>query len=100
MSDKTPTPAPQLKLADAVRPPIPMPGKSAVDLPAKALKGKKTEWNTKNLGMRLGADLLSAATAASLVAPVISIVDRLALHIMLNCYHSLSIYNAPTTARR
>ncbi|KAK6828537.1 hypothetical protein PG990_010395 [Apiospora arundinis] len=76
MSDKTPTPAPQLKLADAVRPPIPMPGKSAVDLPAKALKGKKTEWNTKNLGMRLGADLLSAATAASLVAPVISIVDR------------------------
>lgn len=75
MSDRTPTPAPQLKLADAVRPPIPMPGKSTVDLPAKALK-PKSGWNTKNLGLRLGADLVSAATAASLVAPVISIVDR------------------------
>lgn len=32
--------------------------------------------NTKNLGLRLGADLISAASAAVLVAPVISIIDR------------------------
>ncbi len=36
----------------------------------------KTKWNTKNLGLRLGADLISAASAAVLVAPVISIIDR------------------------
>ncbi|KAK3400023.1 hypothetical protein B0T20DRAFT_468320 [Sordaria brevicollis] len=35
-----------------------------------------SKWNTKNLGLRLGADLVSAASAAVLVAPVISIIDR------------------------
>lgn len=39
----------------------------------------KLAWNTKNLGLRLGADLVSAASAAVLVAPVISIIDRYAL---------------------
>jgi len=34
------------------------------------------KWNTKNLGWRLGADLTSAACAASMIAPVISIIDR------------------------
>ncbi len=34
------------------------------------------KWNTKNLGLRLGADLISAASAAVLVAPIISIIDR------------------------
>ncbi|KAI1106638.1 hypothetical protein F4804DRAFT_300018 [Jackrogersella minutella] len=32
--------------------------------------------NTKNLGLRLGADLTSAASAASMVAPLIAIIDR------------------------
>ncbi|KAK8051090.1 hypothetical protein PG993_002475 [Apiospora rasikravindrae] len=80
MSDKTfenpPTPAPKLNLADAARPPIPMPSTSTVGLPATKALESKSKWNTKNLGMRLGADFVSAATAASLVAPVISIVDR------------------------
>ncbi|KAK4134481.1 hypothetical protein BT67DRAFT_380004 [Trichocladium antarcticum] len=35
-----------------------------------------TAWNTKNLPLRLGADLVSAASAAVLVAPIISIIDR------------------------
>ncbi|KAL2132443.1 hypothetical protein VTI74DRAFT_3780 [Chaetomium olivicolor] len=35
-----------------------------------------TKWNTKNLAWRLGADFLSAASAAVLVAPIISIIDR------------------------
>ncbi|KAK0672550.1 hypothetical protein QBC41DRAFT_380476 [Cercophora samala] len=35
-----------------------------------------TKWNTKNLPFRLGADLVSAASAAVLVAPIISIIDR------------------------
>ncbi|KAM0324924.1 hypothetical protein ACHAQA_007890 [Verticillium albo-atrum] len=41
-------------------------------LPAR----KERIWNTKNLGLRLGSDLLSAASAAAMVAPVISIIDR------------------------
>ncbi|KFA77897.1 hypothetical protein S40288_02554 [Stachybotrys chartarum IBT 40288] len=40
---------------------------SLVDLP---------RWNTANLGWRLGTDLVSAACAGVLVAPVISIIDR------------------------
>ncbi|KAJ2907307.1 hypothetical protein MKZ38_003163 [Zalerion maritima] len=34
------------------------------------------KWNTKNLALRLGSDFLSAASAAVMVAPIISIVDR------------------------
>jgi hypothetical protein len=33
-------------------------------------------WNLKNLGLRIGADATSAATASALVAPVICIIDR------------------------
>jgi hypothetical protein len=36
----------------------------------------KNTWNTKNLTSRLGADFLSAASAASMVAPLIAIIDR------------------------
>ncbi|KAI0482238.1 hypothetical protein GGR56DRAFT_663243 [Xylariaceae sp. FL0804] len=36
----------------------------------------KQPWNTKNLGLRLASDCASAACAASLVAPIISIIDR------------------------
>ncbi|KAI1264091.1 hypothetical protein F5Y18DRAFT_83778 [Xylariaceae sp. FL1019] len=41
--------------------------------PAASVSGK---WNTKNLPLRLGADLASAASAASMIAPFISIIDR------------------------
>ncbi|KAI1645652.1 uncharacterized protein F4817DRAFT_317494 [Daldinia loculata] len=50
--------------------PIPLPGK---DMPSSGLQQR---WNTKNIGLRLGADLTSAACAASMVAPLISIIDR------------------------
>ena len=33
-------------------------------------------WNTRNLGLRLGADATSAATASMLVAPVICVIDQ------------------------
>jgi hypothetical protein len=33
-------------------------------------------WNTHNLGLRLGADVASAATAGVLVAPVITAIDK------------------------
>jgi hypothetical protein len=34
------------------------------------------KWNTKNLGLRLAADALSATSAAILITPIISIIDR------------------------
>ncbi|KIV84368.1 hypothetical protein PV11_00153 [Exophiala sideris] len=37
---------------------------------------KVSQWNTTNIGKRLGADLTSAASAAGLVAPVICVLDR------------------------
>ena len=33
-------------------------------------------WNTKNLGLRVASDFVSAASAAASVAPVISIIDK------------------------
>ncbi|CAJ2512429.1 Uu.00g054440.m01.CDS01 [Anthostomella pinea] len=63
--------------ASAVAPgpkvPIPVPSKDAIDVPSNV---QKQPWNTKNLGLRLAADFTSAACAASMVAPLISIIDR------------------------
>ncbi|KAL7628975.1 hypothetical protein AAE478_000493 [Parahypoxylon ruwenzoriense] len=50
-----------------------IPGKNGVEMSSSKLQ---QQWNTKNLGLRLGADLASAACAASMVAPLISIIDR------------------------
>lgn len=36
----------------------------------------KKSWNTDRLALRLGSDVLSAASAGSLVAPLIAIIDR------------------------
>jgi hypothetical protein len=36
-------------------------------------------WNTKNLGLRLASDFLSGACAAALVAPLITVIDKLVL---------------------
>lgn len=41
-----------------------------------ALKSPAALWNTKNLGLRVGADLTAAATAGALVAPVITAIDK------------------------
>ncbi|KAL8382528.1 hypothetical protein RB595_006351 [Gaeumannomyces hyphopodioides] len=78
----SPKPAPQLKLDRAA-------GLSPTSL-ATAAAGQniniaapiprptttRRKWNTKNLGWRLGADAVSAGAAASMVAPLISIIDR------------------------
>lgn len=39
-------------------------------------KGRTKRWNTQNLSKRLGVDVACAATAAGLVAPLITIVDK------------------------
>lgn len=33
-------------------------------------------WNTRNLGLRLGVDVASAASAGALTCPLITIIDR------------------------
>lgn len=56
---------------------------SGPQIPLPSLKngrlepGKVVQWNTANLGLRLAADLTSAATASILIAPIISVIDRL-----------------------
>lgn len=51
-----------------------------LDLPlpekVEGMQAPKKAWNTKNLGLRLASDAISAASAAALVAPVVSIIDR------------------------
>lgn len=39
------------------------------------LKGVRV-WNTKNLGLRLAADFTAGFSAACMVAPVITIIDK------------------------
>ncbi|AEO60858.1 hypothetical protein MYCTH_2310539 [Thermothelomyces thermophilus ATCC 42464] len=60
------------RLAAATRP-IPT---STIAPEPKAGSTQTEKWNTKNLALRLGADLISAASAAVMVAPIISIIDR------------------------
>lgn len=36
----------------------------------------KGSWNTKNLGLRLASDFAGAASAAVMVAPLITIIDK------------------------
>lgn len=58
---------------DALQPPqIPAPNVHRTSLDANAL----SQWNTAKLGLRVGADLISAAGASCLIAPVICVIDR------------------------
>lgn len=40
---------------------------------------KTSKWNTKDLALRLGVDVASAATAGALTCPLITIIDRYVL---------------------
>lgn len=70
--------APPALQLDAVKPAHLAAAASAASEPMAGSREKTSKWNTKNLGLRLGADLVSAASAAVLVAPIISIIDRCA----------------------
>lgn len=58
--------------SEAHRLPLSSPQAGSQDGAVKA----ESKWNTKNLALRMAADFVSAAAAASLVAPLISIIDR------------------------
>ncbi|KAI0021632.1 hypothetical protein F4780DRAFT_737121 [Xylariomycetidae sp. FL0641] len=57
-------------------PPTGLPLDTKRSMPVEMPSKLQPPWNTKNLGLRLAADLTSAACAASMVAPLISIIDR------------------------
>jgi len=38
--------------------------------------GEPRKWNTKNLGLRLVSDFTAGASAAVLVAPIITMIDK------------------------
>lgn len=46
--------------------------------PATAMQSPKVKpaWNTKDLGLRLGVDVVSAMSAGALTCPLITIIDR------------------------
>nr|POE54584.1 putative membrane protein [Quercus suber] len=46
------------------------------ELKINGVRIAEKEWNLKNIGSRLGVDVISAATAGGLVAPVITVIDK------------------------
>lgn len=67
-------PVSQLKMGTNAH--LPLPASSQVARKDGAITKAESRWNTKNLIFRMGADLVSATAAATLVAPLISIIDR------------------------
>ncbi|KAK6600110.1 hypothetical protein H4I96_07436 [Botrytis cinerea] len=51
------------------------------------------EWNTKNLPYRLGVDFVSGATAATMVAPIITIIDKYYAKMPRVKRHSKNLYD-------
>jgi hypothetical protein len=43
---------------------------------SEPLREAKKTWNTKNLGLRLASDFIAGASAATLVAPLITVIDK------------------------
>ncbi|VUC33419.1 unnamed protein product [Clonostachys rosea] len=43
---------------------------------ATAMDSTRRNWNTKNLGARIGSDLISASCAGALIAPIVAIIDK------------------------
>lgn len=50
--------------------------RSSMPTAAPSLRAAPRDWNTDKLALRLGSDLVSAACAGALVAPLISVIDR------------------------
>ena len=69
---ESPVPAPKLDI-DVPKPVATAP--KVTELPVIETKS----WNTKNLGLRLASDFVSGASAAIMVAPLITVIDKLVL---------------------
>ncbi|KIY00618.1 uncharacterized protein Z520_03281 [Fonsecaea multimorphosa CBS 102226] len=69
LSEKLPVPS---KTVSIPKPQVHLPSVRKVSVEQK----KPVQWNTMNLGLRLGADVTSAASASALIAPIITVIDR------------------------
>ncbi|KAI3322079.1 hypothetical protein HD806DRAFT_136311 [Xylariaceae sp. AK1471] len=77
LAGTVPAPGFPLETKPPVPVPIPIPAPVSSQQQAVEMSSKLPQkWNTKNLGLRLGTDLVSAASAACMIAPIISIIDR------------------------
>ncbi|KAM3511491.1 hypothetical protein MY11210_004849 [Beauveria gryllotalpidicola] len=56
--------------------PTPSPISSSSTTTTTQSSSKPRQWNTKNLGSRLGADAVSASCAAGLISPLIAFIDK------------------------
>lgn len=69
-------------LSPACTPPTPAPLPSTMSRPGPEQQARppatqpRPRWNTEQLGLRIGADALSAACAGILVAPIVTMIDR------------------------
>jgi len=64
------SPAPKLDMSDSTKTIAPI--AKAAEAPLK----EPRVWNTKNLGLRLATDFFSGVGAASMVAPLITVIDK------------------------
>jgi hypothetical protein len=70
---KTPVAAESIPQVTTIpRPKLPVPSMRTPTTP----KDTPREWNTAKLGMRVGADMVSAGAAGILVAPIITMIDK------------------------
>ncbi|KAG9244003.1 hypothetical protein BJ878DRAFT_508138 [Calycina marina] len=70
MTSKTP-------LVDHIQAPkLSLEGTKSQPLPRPKVDSSPQKWNTKNLGLRLASDLAAGVSAALMVAPVITIIDK------------------------
>ncbi|KAK0112708.1 hypothetical protein ONS95_014444 [Cadophora gregata] len=79
------SPAPNLDMANPTKGIAPI--AKAAESPLK----EPRVWNTKNLGLRLATDFVSGAGAASMVAPLITVIDKA---IMQNASGQASLKNS------
>jgi hypothetical protein len=61
--------------------PLPLPSASSANRDGSSASNSgevvaKRNWNTSKLGLRIGADALSAGAAGVLVAPIITMIDK------------------------
>jgi hypothetical protein len=76
-ADAGPVPAFDTPVAANIpKPKLPLPLPSASSASNSGEVVAKRNWNTSKLGLRIGADALSAGAAGVLVAPIITMIDK------------------------
>lgn len=67
---------PTPRLAASLPMPVPVPVKATSTMTTSVKDLEKRNWNTSGLGLRIASDAASAGSAAVLIAPIITAIDR------------------------